>query len=101
MRALLLLLVAAAIPALPQQYRAFWADAFRSGFKTPAEVDRMVDDVATARGNAIFIQVRRRADSHYLQTREVPAQDATYAPGFDALAYLIDRAHARGIEVHG
>jgi len=99
LRALAVLALAAAIlPA--QQYRAFWADAFHAGFKSPAEVDQMVDDVASAHGNAIFVQVRRRADSYYLETKEVPAQDAAYSPGFDALRYLIERAHARGIEVH-
>lgn len=60
----------------------------------------MVDDVARANCNAIFAQVRRRADSYYLQTREVPAEDPAYAPGFDSLQYLIEKAHARGIEVH-
>jgi uncharacterized protein (TIGR03437 family) len=83
-----------------QQYRAFWADAFHHGFKSPAEVDQMLEDAGRARANAIFMQVRRRADSYYLRTLEVPAQDSAWSPGFDALAYLIDRAHARGIEVH-
>jgi uncharacterized lipoprotein YddW (UPF0748 family) len=93
--------ILAALSPLPaQQYRAFWADAFHSGFKSPLEVDLMVDDVVRARGNAIFVQVRRRADSYYLKTLEVPAEDPLYAPGFDALEYLIERAHARGIEVH-
>lgn len=90
----------ATVLAPAQQYRAFWADAFHYGFKSPAEVDQMLDDAERARANAIFMQVRRRADSYYLQTLEVPAQDSAYAASFDALAYLIDRAHARGIEVH-
>jgi len=83
-----------------QQYRAFWADAYHAGYKTPEEVDRMVEDVAAARGNAIFVEVRHRGGSYYLKSLEPPAEDAAYSPGFDALEYLIDRAHARGIEVH-
>ena len=86
--------------ACGQQYRAFWADAFHSGYKSPAEVDRMIEDVTRARSNAIFLEARRRADSYYLRTLEVPAQDAAWPVSFDALQYLIDRAHARGIEVH-
>ncbi|MBM3814283.1 MAG: hypothetical protein FJW20_21875 [Acidimicrobiia bacterium] len=93
-----LLLCAAVAPA--QQYRAFWADAFHYGYKSPAEVDQMLDDAGRSHVNAIFMQVRRRADSYYHRTLEVPAQDATWSSSFDALAYLIDRAHARGIEVH-
>ena len=63
-RFLLVALAAAAI-ALAQQDRAFRADAFHSGFKSPAEIDRMVDDVAPAPGNAVFVQVWRRADPCY------------------------------------
>lgn len=83
-----------------QQYRAFWADAYHAGYKTPEEVDRMVEDVAAARGNAIFIEIRHRGGSYYLKSLEPPAEDVDYSPGFDALEYLIERAHARGIEVH-
>lgn len=83
-----------------QQHRGFWADAFHAGFKSPAEVDKMIEGVAAAKGNAIFAEVRRRADSYYLRSQEPPAEDADYDPGFDALQYMIDRAHARGIEVH-
>lgn len=83
-----------------QEYRAFWADAFHKGFKTPEEVDQMVEDVAAARGNAIFIEVRSRGGSYYLKSLEPPAEDLDYSPGFDALEYLIAKAHSRGIQVH-
>ena len=96
----LLLLAASSEPQRNEQYRAFWVDAYHAGYKTPGEVDRLVEDVAASHCNAIFVQVRRRADSYYLKTLEVPAQDATYQPDFDALGYLTERAHARGIEVH-
>lgn len=83
-----------------QQYRAFWADAFHDGFKTPAQVEQLVDDLSAARANAVFAEVRRRGDSYYLRSLEPPAEDPAYSPSFDALEYLIERAHARGIEVH-
>jgi len=53
------------------------------------------------------VQVRRRADSWYLDTAEPltetpgvgePATNGTWT--FDPFKYLIDQAHARGIEVH-
>src|SRR5260370_31820638 len=83
-----------------QQYRAFWADAFHYGFKTPQQIDQMIEDVTAAKCNSIFAEVRRRGDSYYLHSPEPPAADPDYAPGFDALQYLIDRAHARNIAVH-
>ncbi|MGH9662268.1 MAG: glycoside hydrolase family 10 protein, partial [Bryobacteraceae bacterium] len=82
------------------QYRAFWADAFHAGYKNPGEVDRMIEDVVAARGNMILLEIRHRGGSYYLKSLEPPVEDATYTQGFDALQYLIERAHARGIEVH-
>ncbi|MBL8173478.1 MAG: family 10 glycosylhydrolase [Bryobacterales bacterium] len=94
-----LLLLTAAL-AQAQQYRAFWADAFHSGYKSPAEVDQLIENLTAARANAIFVQTRRRADVYYRSEVEPPAQDATLSPNFDALGYLIERAHRAGIEVH-
>lgn len=69
-----------------------------------AELDAIVDAVAAAHGNAIFFQVRPEGDalcaseiepwSRYLTGRQ--GED----PGYDPLGELVDRAHARGIEVH-
>jgi uncharacterized protein (TIGR03437 family) len=83
-----------------QEYRAFWADAFHPGYKTPSEVDQMVADVASAKGNAIVVEVRNRGGAYFLKSIEPPVEDAAYSAGFDALEYLIAQAHARGIEVH-
>jgi uncharacterized protein (TIGR03437 family) len=98
MKPLAVLLCAMSLPA--QQYRAFWADAFHRGYKTPAQVDQMIDDLVGARANAVFVEVRLDGSSYYLHSLEPPAQDPEYSPTFDALQYVIERAHARGIEVH-
>jgi uncharacterized lipoprotein YddW (UPF0748 family) len=89
-----------ALPGWGQQYRAFWVDAFNRGFKNPAEIEELIENAVTAKANAIFMQARRRGDVYYLRSQEPPAQDGTWNPNFDALDYLIDRAHARGLEVH-
>jgi len=89
-----------ALSAQAQQYRAFWADAFHYGFKNPGQIDQLLEDVLRAKSNAIFAEVRSRGDSYYVNSVEPPADDPDYAPGFDALQYLIDNAHARGVEVH-
>ncbi|HWR54368.1 MAG TPA: family 10 glycosylhydrolase [Bryobacteraceae bacterium] len=83
-----------------QQYRAFWADAFHSGFKTPAEIELLLEDAKAARANAVFVQMRRRGDGYFLRSLEPAASDPNYSPSFDALDYLCRRAHERGIEVH-
>jgi uncharacterized lipoprotein YddW (UPF0748 family) len=95
-----LLCLASNLPTGTVQYRAFWVDAYHAGYKNAAEVDQLVEDTLAANCNAIFLQVRRRADSYYLKTLEAPAQDPAYSPDFDALRYLTGRARARGIEVH-
>ena len=97
---LLALTLALTLPIGAQQYRAFWADAFHYGYKTQLECDRMLDDAATARANALFVEVRHRGGSYYLNSLEPPAEDDTWPSNFDALAYLIEKAHAKGVEVH-
>ena len=60
----------------------------------------MVEDLVVAKANAVFMEVRHRGGSYYLKSLEPPVEDADHQRGFDALAYVIERAHARGIEVH-
>ncbi|MBI4903979.1 MAG: family 10 glycosylhydrolase [Acidobacteria bacterium] len=83
-----------------QQYRAFWVDAFHQGFKSPAEIEQLLEDATAAGANAIFMQARRRGDVYYLKSNEPQVIEAGYNPNFDALDYMIDRAHAKGMEVH-
>lgn len=92
-------------PARPHQesrpqFRAFWVDAFHYGFKSPGEVNQLVADAQTANVNALVVQVRRRGDAYYLNSLEPITEDPDFVPRFDALQYLIDRAHSVGIEVH-
>lgn len=89
------------------QYRGFWVETFNTDLGSHAAVDRVVDAAVKANANAIFAQVRRRGDAWFLEKREpltevdaVGEPDANGKPTFDPLRYLIERAHARGIEVH-
>src|SRR5882724_994129 len=93
---ILLAMLLIAVGAQAQQYRAFWADAFHYGYKNPSQVDQLIEDVIRAKSNAIFAEVRSRGDSYYLTTVEPPAADPDYAPAFDSLQYLIDKAHGQG-----
>ncbi|MDN4593074.1 family 10 glycosylhydrolase [Polycladomyces subterraneus] len=86
----------------PREFRAFWVDAFHDGFKTPAQVDKLIADVQKSHANAVIVQVRRRGDAYFNKALEPRTEDPALQPGFDALAYLIEKAHqARPrIEVH-
>ena len=91
--------IAAYGPTRPE-VRALWVDAFHDGAKTPAQIDQLIQDAVTANINTLIVQVRRRGDAYYNQTIEPRTEDPDLAPGFDALEYLIAKAHANQIEVH-
>src|SRR5215204_2575242 len=100
-----LLLLAAAAPATSSaqtrtEYRAFWVDTFNTNLNNHADVLAVVGNAKAAKANAIFVQVRRRGDSWYLNSLEPLGDRTPIAPGFDPLQDVIDTAHAAGLEVH-
>lgn len=97
--AVALILPARTSQAATPQMRAFWVDAFNPGIKTPAQTDQLLADAARAGANTLIVQVRRRADSYFRDSAEPIANDV--AAGYDPLADLIAKAHARGLKVHG
>ncbi len=109
---LILALLCASLPGfakspapLPRQdkpeLRAFWVDGFNDGFKTPAQCDLLLHRLRAMHANAVFVQMRKRADAYYLSHYEGWAQDDLAQ--FDALAYLCEHGHEVGkprIQVH-
>ena len=100
-----LLLLAACAPATSSaqtrtEYRAFWVDTFNTNLNNHADVLAVVNNAKAAKANAIFVQVRRRGDSWYLDSLEPRGDRTPIQPGFDPLRDVIDAAHAEGIEVH-
>ena len=85
-------------PPGPDEFRALWVDAYHDGIKSVQQIEELIETARAGNFNALVIQVRRRGDTYYPSAIDPWAADAT--PGFDALAYLIERAHAAGIEVH-
>lgn len=85
---------------VPEEFRAFWVDAFHAGIRTAAEAEQLVADAKKAHLNALIVQVRRRGDALYKQSFEPPLDDPAYDPTFDALAHIIEVAHREGLEVH-
>ena len=70
-----------------------------------AELISILDNMQAANLNAVFLQIRPMADALY------PTQITTWSsyltntrglnPGYDPLAFAIEEAHKRGMELHG
>lgn len=99
---------------LPREFRAAWVASVynidwpsRKGLgvdRQQAEMRSILDRLASMRMNAIILQIRPNADALY-QSRLEPWSHwlsgvQGRSPGYDPLAYCIQQAHARGIEVH-
>jgi uncharacterized lipoprotein YddW (UPF0748 family) len=86
----------------PPELRAVWVDAYHDGIKTPQQIDELVAWARSANLNALVVQVRRRGDAYYLKSAEPRADDAYPVVDFDALDYLIAKAHQgpQPLQVH-
>ncbi|MFT7304087.1 MAG: uncharacterized lipoprotein YddW (UPF0748 family) [Akkermansiaceae bacterium] len=99
---------------VPREFRAAWVACVynidwpsRKGMASStqrAEMIAILDRAASMKMNAIIFQVRPNADAVY-QSRYEPwshwiSGTQGRSPGYDPLAYCIQQAHARGIEVH-
>jgi uncharacterized lipoprotein YddW (UPF0748 family) len=82
------------------EYRAFWVDTFNTSLNNHTDVVAVVNNAKATKANAIFVQVRRRGDSWYLNSLEPLGDRVPIQAGFDPLQDIINVAHAEGIEVH-
>jgi uncharacterized lipoprotein YddW (UPF0748 family) len=98
-------------PPPPVEFRGLWVTRFDwtdyGQPADPARIDEIVNNAATAGFNAIFFQVRGTADAYYTPGPEPWAQRVSGValgqwpdPPWDPLAYFIQQAHARDIELH-
>lgn len=97
--------IAAGVPAAaqtmdPPEIRAVWVDAFHPGIRSPAEIAELIAGAKGANLNTLIVQVRRRGDALYTKGIEPPLDDPAYDPSFDALAAVVEAAHAAGLQVH-
>lgn len=106
-RALVVALFLFTVTAHAAEFRAYWVETFNTRLGTRAEIDAVINDAVASNANALFAQVRRRGDSWYADSLEpltevagVGEPDVTGKWTIDPLRYLIEQAHARGIEVH-
>ncbi|HQL79366.1 MAG TPA: immunoglobulin domain-containing protein, partial [Verrucomicrobiota bacterium] len=111
--ALLFVLDSACLAATPE-YRAFWVDAWGSGFLSQSQVDTLlgVPGNASSKGairnancNMVIVQARRRFDVCYPSGVGEPYMSGLSPAGFNALAAMIKAAHdttggKKRVEVH-
>jgi uncharacterized lipoprotein YddW (UPF0748 family) len=83
-----------------EQWRSYWVDSFHNGIFTPAQVDKLVIDARAANVNALIVQVGRWADCFCNRSSFPRTHAAIAALPYDPLDYVIEKAHAAGIEVH-
>jgi uncharacterized lipoprotein YddW (UPF0748 family) len=89
---------ACAAPPAGQETRALWV--VRHAVSTPGRVDAVVDLAEQMNINTLLVQVRGRGDAFDKSDLVPPAETLETAPaGFDPLERMIERAHARGLEV--
>ena len=86
----------------PAEVRAVWVTRF--AWNTQAEVESIIDKAAAAGFNVIYFQIRGNGDAYY-QSSLVPwAKKLTGTlgknPGWDPLQTAINRAHAKGVQLH-
>jgi uncharacterized lipoprotein YddW (UPF0748 family) len=100
--------------AVPRELRGMWVATVsnldfpsRAGLAAAqqrAELDTLVDTASDLGLNALVFQVRPEADAFYASALEPWSRFLTGRqggdPGFDPLAYLVEAAHARSLEVH-
>lgn len=69
-----------------------------------AELIRMFDLYKATNFNAVFLQVRTECDAFYNSAYEPWSRYLTWAqgddPGYDPLAFALEEAHKRGLELH-
>lgn len=93
------------------EFRGLWVTRFDwtvfNQPASPAKIDEIVNNAAYAGFNAIYFQVRGAADAYYAPGLEPWAQRVSGGqlgqppnPYWDPLAYFVEAAHARGIQLH-
>jgi uncharacterized lipoprotein YddW (UPF0748 family) len=83
-----------------RQVRAVWVHLFDDTLKTPASIDRMLDDTVAAGLNTVIVEVVRRQDAYYDSAVLPQTADPALPAGFDMLTYVSDRARERDLAVH-
>jgi len=92
---------------ISEEFRATWVITWEhiSSSDTPEEgksrIRNILDDHVSANMNAVLFQIRQGGTAYYDSPFEPWGYYSGYAnPGYDPLAYAIEQAHERGLELH-
>lgn len=86
------------IPMPRSVERSMWVTRF--DYKTPHDIERIVESTRMAGINTILFQVRGNATALYRSSHEPWAEQFNNAdPGFDPLQVALDAAHAKGMRL--
>lgn len=81
-----------------------WPQQGASAESQKAALRALFDKIKEANLNAVFLQVRTECDAFYNSSKEPWSRFLTGQqgkdPGFDPLAFAIEEAHKRGLELH-
>ena len=90
-----------------EEFRSTWIitreliDSTNSTEENKAKIRDILDNHKRANMNAVLWQARQNGTSYYISTYEPWGKYSGYKdPGFDPLAYAVQEAHARGLEIH-
>lgn len=90
------------VPEPDREVRGVWVT--RWSYRSEADLDAILDDVARAGLTHVFLQVRGRWDAYYRSDLEPWASELSGQlgkdPGWDPLAHAVSAAHARGLQLH-
>lgn len=101
-------------PQIAREFRAAWVATIYNidwpsspglpAATQQAQLRAILDKLVALKMNAIIFQVRPQCDAVYQSRLEPWSSTLTgtmgRSPGYDPLAYCVEQAHARGIEVH-
>ena len=104
---LILLLSRFVLAGSSEEFRALWVvtwehiNRYKSAEENKANVRKILDQMKAANMNAVLWQARQSGTVYYNSSYEPWGYYAGYEyPGYDPLAYAIQEAHKRGMELH-
>lgn len=81
-----------------------WPVAGASAESQKTHLRQLLDKIKEANFNAVFFQIRTECDAFYLSDKEPWSRFLTgrqgVDPGYDPLAFAVEEAHKRGLELH-
>ncbi len=90
------------VPEPTVEARAVWLS--RYDYSTQAQLLALIDSAAAANFNLVYFQARGNGDAWYTPGLEPWGRQLTGTlggnPGWDPLAVAVERAHAKGLELH-